>query len=650
MDVRGYHTIEEVEKRLAELPKGTLTYKTINGKKQPYLQRNERGHCKSIYIKISERERVLLELEERKQLQDRLELLRRYHQRIADVLTGNPFLANRPGIGYQDFETMINGNMFYVDKTHFIKAWWESDTQVSLITRPRRFGKTLMLSTVNCFFSILYKDRGDLFRRFRIWKEKSYRTLQGTYPTIFITFAAVKDSCFADAIGTLSSYFLQLFEQHRYLVQDGGLDELDKKLFYEYEEGFQKQEEQYCCFAIRTLCQLLYKYYDKKVILLLDEYDTPMQEAYMNGYWNEMAAFMRKLFNLSFKTNTMLERALITGITRITKESMFSDVNNMVVYSVTSAKYADCFGFTEQELIDSLDCHDVAEQSVVKEWYDGFTIGNLTDIYNPWSIINYISERELQPYWANSGGYGLIDRIILQGKNHLKEELVDLLNGGSIHKCIDENITFAELDDNPEAIWSLLLAGGYLKADDVRVCGETECNLSVTNRETMFVFDKMIRGWFRRAKRDCNYFAKALLADDVDGMNAYLNNIAMEVISVFDVGNHPSESAPERFYHGFVLGLLVDLREEYEVSSNRESGYGRYDVLLMPRKNGYDGIILEFKVFDVKKEKSLEDTVANAHRQIKEKGYREKLLNRGVPKEQIRSYGFAFRGKCVLIG
>lgn len=641
--------IREIEERLARLPHGTLTYKTIKGKKQPYLQSTSQGRSVSHYIRLGERELLMEQLKERTELQDELKRLRAYHEKTAAILADNPFFDRKPGIGYQDFEMLMERRSLYVDKTHFIEEWWESDEQVTLITRPRRFGKTLLLSTVNCFFSNRYLNRADLFTRLRVWKNKSIRVLQGQFPVIFVSLAGVKGENFQESVIIMCHIFSRLFGEYEYLIKDDCLSETEKKKYTNCEEALLQCEEYACCRAVFVLSELLYHYYGKKVMILLDEYDTPMQEAYLYGYWEDMVGFMRKFFNLSLKSNAYLERALLTGITRVAKESMFSDFNQLSVHTVTSHKYSDCFGFTEQELFDCLECHDIQEKQEVKLWYDGFTIGGRSDIYNPWSIVNYLSERKFLPYWAHSGGYGLADRLIRLGKNSLKKDLEILLKGGSIHKILDENVNFQELENSPDAVWSLLLAAGYVKADRVTFYGTTECDLSITNRETVLLFDKMVQGWFASSLEERSILIRALKNDDIETMNQYMNCIALDCISAFDVGGHPSERTPERFYHGFVLGLLVELRKEYEIRSNRESGYGRYDIMMIPRQDDLNAVIIEFKVHDAKKEADLQQTAENAVKQIAEKKYAEELLSRGIEKKRIRTYGFGFEGKEVLI-
>lgn len=642
--------IAQVKDALETLPKGTLTYKKINGKMQPYLQRNKAGHCVSYYIKVSERELVMEQLQERERLQNELKLLMTYQVKVAEILAENPFLANPPAIGYQDYEKIAIGKMLYVDKSDFIREWWESFEQISLITRPRRFGKTLMLSFVNCFFSTQYRDRGELFEKLKIWKNSKYRKLQGQYPVILFSLSGVKSSKYENAVISLCMDMRRLFDKYRYILDGDVLSVEEKELFDEYYHRIREENEIYCYSALKTLCELLYRYHDKKVIVLLDEYDTPMQEAYLCGYWDEMSEFMRNFLNCSFKNNEYLERGLITGIARVAKESLFSDLNNLAVHTVTSDRYAASFGFTEKELFDCFDCQDIEEKAAVKDWYDGFTIGNCKDIYNPWSMVNYISERKLQPYWANSGGYGLISKLFIEGKEYLKNELEVLMNGGSLHKIMNENVTFDELSDTPEAIWPLLLATGYVKADSVVCEGLTECDISITNKETLLLFRMMVKHWFSRSERECSDFARALIEGNIETMNMAMNEITLQSFSVFDTGNHPSGKTPERFYHGFVLGLLVELKDDYEVVSNRESGYGRCDVMLYPKRQGLDGIILEFKVRNEKMEKSLEDTVAAAKKQIEDKKYAEELTGRGIDRKHIRYYGFGFEGKKVLIG
>lgn len=559
------------------------------------------------------------------------------------------------GIGNQNFSVIRTKDYFYIDKTAFIREWWESGDSVTLITRPRRFGKTLTMSMVEQFFSVKYADRGDLFEGLDIWKEEEYRKIQGTYPVISLTFANVKERNFQMTKQRIGQILTDLYNKHIYLLEGNLLTEEEKIYF---KSVSMNMDETIATMAIHKMSDFLSRYYGKKTIILLDEYDTPMQEAYVNGFWEELVSYTRSMLNASFKTNPYLERAVMTGITRVSKESIFSDLNNLKVVTTTSEKYEEIFGFTEKEVFEALDEYELSDsKEIVKSWYDGFTFGNKKDIYNPWSIINYLDERKVAIYWANTSSNNLVGKLIRQGSNDIKESFKGLLEGRTVVTEIEEQIVYNQLDLDEGAIWSFLLASGYLKVKSQEVqsseYGEWKrvYELELTNFEVKIMFRNMIRSWFASSAANYNDFIKALLLGDLDAMNVYMNRVALATFSYFDVGEKPSEaSEPERFYHGFVLGLMVDLTDRYAVISNRESGFGRYDVILEPRQSGMDAIILEFKVFNPRKEKTLEDTVVEALRQIEEKKYASLLEAKGIPVDKIRKYGFAFRGKQVLIG
>ena len=557
------------------------------------------------------------------------------------------------GIGKQDFASLREHNCFYIDKTDFIKEWWNSQDDVTLITRPRRFGKTLNMSMVECFFSVKYAKRLDLFEGLSIEKNAGLRKLQGTYPVLFLSFAAVKTNTYENARRQICSLIASLYDENMYLLNGDTLNEREKKRFQAVTPEMNDAD---AVMALQNLCLFLSKYYGKKVIVLLDEYDTPLQESYAHGYWKELTAFTRSLFNATFKTNPYLERAIMTGITRVSKESIFSDLNNLEVITTTSEKYATSFGFTESEVFTALDEAGMSDQcDVVKKWYDGFVFGGKKDIYNPWSITNFLDKRKIDIYWANTSSNSLIGHLIQRGNSAIKEAMEDLLSGKELVTEIDEQIVFDQLDDNMTAIWSLLLSSGYLKINQApkdAAASNQNYHLSLTNHEVDVMFRRMIDGWFKKYTPNYNAFVKALLADDVRAMNYYINRIALETFSFFDTGKGPSASAePERFYHGFVLGLMVDLQDKYHITSNRESGFGRYDIMLEPVEIGQsDAIILEFKVIDPESEADLNATVNNALEQIRHKQYDAQLLARGFRPDQIRAYGFAFQGKQVLIG
>ena len=556
-------------------------------------------------------------------------------------------------IGKQDFASLREHNCFYIDKTDFIKEWWNSQDDVTLITRPRRFGKTLNMSMVECFFSVKYAKRLDLFEGLSIEKNAGLRKLQGTYPVLFLSFAAVKTNTYENARRQICSLIASLYDENMYLLNGDTLNEREKKRFQAVTPEMNDAD---AVMALQNLCLFLSKYYGKKVIVLLDEYDTPLQESYAYGYWRELTAFTRSLFNATFKTNPYLERAIMTGITRVSKESIFSDLNNLEVITTTSEKYATSFGFTESEVFTALDEAGMSDQcDVVKKWYDGFVFGGKKDIYNPWSITNFLDKGKIDIYWANTSSNSLIGHLIQRGNSAIKEAMEDLLSGKELVTEIDEQIVFDQLDDNMTAIWSLLLSSGYLKINQApkdAAASNQNYHLSLTNHEVDVMFRRMIDGWFKKYTPNYNAFVKALLADDVRAMNHYINRIALETFSFFDTGKGPSASAePERFYHGFVLGLMVDLQDNYHISSNRESGFGRYDIMLEPVEIGQsDAIILEFKVIDPESEADLNATVNNALEQIRHKQYDAQLLARGFRPDQIRAYGFAFQGKQVLIG
>ncbi len=560
-------------------------------------------------------------------------------------------MARVIAIGLQDFEKMISNHYFYIDKTDFIRAWWENGDDVTLITRPRRFGKTLAMDMVERFFSVKYGDGGKLFEELSIWKDEKYRRLQGTYPVISISFGTVKEADYQSAVLRVNQLITDLYRRSGFLLEGDFLSEKEKE---EFRNVSMYMPEVISTMAIYKLAEYFTRYYGKKVIILLDEYDTPLQEAYVKGYWQEMTEFMRKLLNSAFKTNQYMERAILTGITRISKESIFSDLNNMEVVTATSEKYETFFGFTQQEVREALQEYGLEDkEQAVKDWYDGFTFGNQRDIYNPWSILNFLEKRRFLTWWANTSSNSLVNKLIQEGDRNVKISMEELLRGGILRTQIDEQIVFSQLEQTSSAIWSLLLAGGYLKIEDYftdEISGKEQYTLALTNREVRLMFERMIEGWFSQGSVAYNDFIKALLCNDIEAMNAYMNDVAFETFSYFDTGRNAGKTEPERFYHGFVLGLMVDLADRYLITSNRESGFGRYDVILEPRRKNEPAFLLEFKVFNPKKEKTLEDTVEIALKQIEDKKYAALLEAKGIAPENIKKYGFAFEGKKVLIG
>ena len=561
-------------------------------------------------------------------------------------------MAREIATGVQDFRELREKHAFYVDKTEFIKEWWNGLDSVTLITRPRRFGKTLNMSMLECFFSNKYEGRSDLFEGLDIWKDEKFRELQGTYPVIFLSFAGVKQTTYEKTRSLINELITKLFIRYEWILKDDRFTEKDREF---YGQISRDMDDAVAALSINTLCGWLYQYYGKKCIVLLDEYDTPMQEAYINGFWDELVAYTRALFNNTFKTNPSLERAVMTGITRVSKESIFSDLNNLTVVTTTSDRYATAFGFTEAEVFAAMDEQGIpeAEKEKVKFWYDGFTFGKVTDIYNPWSVTLYLDERKYDTHWANTSGNGLVSKLIREGDKGIKTEFEKLLKGECIEAKIDEQIIFSQLSGNRNAIWSLLLASGYLKVNRI-IREDTDDDpvyqLALTNFEVKKMFTKMIEGWFAQSE-DFGEFVSAMFRGDEEAMNDYMNEVALNTFSYFDSGkDRAGRRHPERFYHGFVLGLMVDKADSYMLKSNRESGYGRYDVVMEPKDTKNVAVIMEFKVLNQKAgEESMEDTAANALKQIEEKQYDADLLQRGIPADNILKYGFAFEGEKCLI-
>lgn len=574
------------------------------------------------------------------------------------------------GLGYQNYEKIMRNHIFYIDKTDFIKQWWDYADEVTLITRPRRFGKTLNMSTIECFFSNCYAGRNDLFEGRKVWEDEALRELQGTYPVIFMTFAGAKSGY--DYQGRNDTKIIQVegmktavkkviartYKKFEDIMKSDLFDDGDRKYYASVKKDM---TDETAATSISILSMYLEKYYQKKVMILLDEYDTPMQEAWIYGYWDEAVAFFRSFFVNTFKDNESMERGLITGITRISKESIFSELNHLKVVTTTSDKYATCFGFTEKEVFEALDSAGLGgHKGGVKKWYDGFIFGKYADIYNPWSIISFIENNaNYEAYWANTSSNELVSTLIQTGDAEVKKTMEDLLSGKSFTAPIDEQIVFNRLNGNTNAIWSLLLAAGYLKTIDKEPPredrkGKQQYTLTLTNREVLMMFEDMVKDWFGKSDVSAYYneFINALLHDNVRRMNTFMNKVALHTFSYFDTGNRPSEAThPERFYHGFVLGMIVNLSDKYKVTSNRESGYGRYDVMIEPFDKNEKAFLFEFKVLDEDDdEKTLDDTVANALAQIEEKRYETALIASGFAPQNIRKYGFGFQGQKCLIG
>lgn len=548
------------------------------------------------------------------------------------------------GLGLQDFERIIEEKNFYIDKTRFISEWWNGNDEVTLITRPRRFGKTLMMSTVENFFSIRKKDNRSLFEGLEVSKDDRLMDECGKWPVLFVSFAGIKRSRYEDALIQFNQLFTDIASQLSFLR--GNLDPKEREIYDAISDDMDSNLTIKC---LSRFTSWLSNYYGKKVILLIDEYDTPMQEAYVNGYWDRIVEFIRNMFNSTLKTNPNLYRAILTGITRVSRESLFSDINNISVFTISTEEYSDCFGFTEDEVFKSLDTYGYSnEKEKVKEWYDGFKFGGTDGIYNPWSILSFLKFGKYEPYWANTSSNSLISKLVREGDVEIKKAFEVLLNDGIIKAKIDEQLVFGEMTNNKKAVWSLLFAGGYLKP--VLIEGEgslAEYNLKLTNHEVKDCFNLLVDRWFENAGENYSYFVKALLEDNIDDMTDSLKEICESMISSFDGSG---KSAPENFYHGLVLGLLVELRDSYEVKSNRESGLGRYDVMLRSMDKSKNSVIIEFKSKRrSERDKNLEELADIALKQIKDKKYENELIVSGYDVDKIKKYAFVFDGKELLI-
>ncbi len=564
-------------------------------------------------------------------------------------------MAHKIATGAQDFDKIRMNGCFYVDKTDFIREWWTDESDVTLITRPRRFGKTVNMTMLNCFFSNLYYNRGELFEGLKIWNDPSMREEQGEWPALFVTFAGVKGTTFRDAVSQIKKELSSIALRYTYLRTSDRLVSEEIASLLKLTDDMSDLDAAY---ALKLLSSLLHRHFGKKVLIFLDEYDTPLQEAWVSGYWDEMVAFIRTMFNNTFKTNPSLERALLTGITRVSRESIFSDLNNLKVITTTSAQYAECFGFTEPEVFAAMDELGFPEEAktTVRKWYDGFAFGSVKDIYNPWSLTCYFDTGVIDTYWANTSSNSLVGRLLRTGKPEIKQLFEILLKGGEVTVPVDEQIVFNQLDTSPSAIWSLLLASGYLKVVSAMSALEAQeqksrrmYTLTLTNLEVRQMFEDMVQRWFEQAG-GLSEFVRAMVNGDVKGMTRYLNDIMLTSMSSFDGGKNASTKTPENFYHGLVLGLLAGNSTGFLVQSNRESGYGRYDVMMLPLKQELPAVVMEFKIFDkLDDEQGLEDTAANALKQIEEKKYETELLSRGIPASRILKYALAFQGKEVLI-
>ena len=548
-------------------------------------------------------------------------------------------------LGNSDFKTIIDDDRYFVDKTLIIKEFLEDSSQIILIPRPRRFGKTLNLSMIRYFVEKSDEDRRYLFNNLLIEKEEEIMKKQGIYPTIYLTFKDEKHSDFNVLVKRINDHLSDVFIKFKHLYNYIE-DEKDREFFKRMELGKGTKDD--IEISLRKLSKYLYNYYGEKVIILIDEYDTPIQHGYFSGIYDETIGFMRNFLSNTLKDNIYLEKAMLTGILRVARESIFSGLNNLEVYSVLREEYSKQFGFTDVEIEKILNDFNIVEQrEEFKRWYNGYIFGS-TIIYNPWSVLSYLKDisNEFMLYWINTSENKIIKTILSRGSEGLKKSFEELIRGNFIETTIDENIVMADIERDENNIWSFLLMSGYLKVvGKRREDKEFYYKLKIPNLEVESMYEKIIRDWQSESyvASEYNEMLKALVNFDYEVFEEIFVDYVEKSLSYFDV----SGEEPERVYHSFVLGMLVSLNRTHHVLSNRESGYGRYDVMVIPKDINKPGIIIEFKRARKTNKKSIEELINEAKKQIEDKKYEIELLNRGIT--NIKKLVIVFKGKEVFI-
>ena len=516
-------------------------------------------------------------------------------------------------------------------------------SKVALITRPRRFGKTLNMSMLRYYFDCQSKYSKELFEGLKIMEQgEKYTSKLGYYPVIYITLKDVNDDTYENMLLNLKTSISNMYKQHRYLMESDKIypDEKEKinDIYY------CREDENVLKNSVRDLSEYLSRYYDKPVILLVDEYDVPLQNAYVEGYYEKAVKFFKTFYGTTFKDNPYLEKTVITGVSRVAKESIFSGANNFKVFTVlTDNEFEKDFGITSEEIDKVIEDFEIKEEKEkIKEWYDGYTIGNTNGIYNPWSILNYLTDRLLMPYWVNTSSNDLI-KLILKNSSTVKEKIERLLKDEEIEVTADQETVIVGIENNEDNIWGLLVGTGYLKVVETVDITEARYKVKIPNYEIKALFHSIVRDWFRDKVigNDLRSILKDLVTLNLEEFEEKFEILVRQMFSYMDVG----ENTAENFYHAFVLGMLVGLKDSYYVNSNRESGLGRYDIMLEPKDKNGNSFIMEFKVFKQEKERDIEETIVNAKKQIEEKKYEENLKERGFT--NITKMVFAFKGKEV---
>ncbi len=543
-------------------------------------------------------------------------------------------------IGVSDFRKLRENNFYYVDKSDFIIEIIEASAEIILLPRPRRFGKTLNLSMLRYFFEKTDKNTKKLFNGLEIEKQKNFHEHQGKYPVIFLTFKDVKESSWEFCFHRLKILIQNEFERHEYLL-NGDMLKRRERVFIESVLDNKAQAPDYSD-ALLFLSKALHKYYNKPVVILIDEYDTPLHAGYNKGYYEEIIGFMRNFLSGGLKDNPYLFKGVLTGILRVAKESIFSGLNNLGVYTILDEEFNDSFGFTEDETRKIFSDNNVWERfDEAANWYNGYLFGGLT-IYNPWSVISYAAAKsdKPKPFWINTADTSIIDRLATRGGKEIRDEIGQLLEEKPIEQPVYETIVMRDLDMRSDLLWSFLLFSGYLKP--VGEPGHRNIyQLAIPNKEVKLAYEELVVRWFAEKLEDncLRDMLKALSIGDIDLFERLLRKIVFQVMSYHDLGNEP-----EKVYHALVLGMLVWMSGQYQIRSNRESGYGRYDIMMKPKDKTKPGIIIEFKRIE---KESHEEVLKDALKQIKNRGYATELQSSGIA--NIIEIAVAFKGKKLWV-
>ena len=548
------------------------------------------------------------------------------------------------GIGVSDFKLLRIKDNYFIDKSLFIKHILDNQSAIALITRPRRFGKTLNMSMLRHFLDCTQKDSRKLFEGLKIMEQgEKYTEKLGAYPCIYFTMKDALGRNFESMMMLFQTQIIELFIEHIYLLKSDKILDAEKETINKILNL--KATETDLQYAIKFLSRLLYREFGKPVYIIIDEYDVPLQNAYVEGFYDDAIKFFKAFYGITFKDNQYMEKTVLTGVSRVAKESIFSGANNFKVFTVLDDEFSEDFGITSEEIDKVLADFEIQENAEeIKKWYDGYRIGNTEGIYNPWSILNFLTDRKLVPYWVNTSSNDLI-KLILTRSTSVKERIERLMKGEAIEEKINLETIIVGIENNEDNIWGLLVGTGYLKVTEVVDLAESIYKVKIVNNEIRILFSQIIREWFSNKVigNDLNSIMKDLVTLNLEEFKEKFKILVMQMFSYMDVGRDTAEN----FYHAFVLGMLVSLKDTYVVNSNRESGMGRYDIMLEPKDKNANSFIMEFKVFKQDKEKDIEETIANAKKQIEDKQYETSLRERGFT--NITKMVFAFDGKEVKV-